>query len=163
VAWAGTPRTQAAQVEQVDFSAEAESVERPVSIPDDVLTVLAKDDFVRSAMEGADSRLQTLPSSWFSAARVHLDKSNAQDLVILGEGPLTGANVIRFWIFRDTGHGYELVLRAAGHDLHVKQHRSNGYRDIETASVTMMQFNSELFRFDGKRYVSQGVRTEPIK
>jgi hypothetical protein len=162
-AWSDAQRKPPRFPEQTDFSAEAEGAAHPVPIPDGVLTILEKDDFVRPDLQEADPPVQTPPSSWFSAAKIHLSKSDQQDLVILGEGPLAGANVIMFWIFRNTGHGYDLVLRTGGHDLHVKRRRSNGYRDIETDSVTMMQPNSELFRFDGRRYVLQREKTEPIK
>jgi hypothetical protein len=149
--------------EQTDFSAEADGADHPVPVPDDVLKQLEKDDFVLPAMKDADPPVQLPPSSWFSASNVHLAKPEELDLVILGEGPLTGANVIMFWVFRNTGHGYDLVLRAGGHDLHIKRHRTNGYRDIEADSVTSMKFNSKIYRFDGTRYVVQRDETAQIK
>lgn len=153
----GVPR------EQTEFSAESAGVDRPVTIPDDVLKQLARDDFVLPAATDTDPPVQTPPSTWFSASIVHLTRPEKQDLVIMGQGPLAGANVIMFWIFRDTGHGYDLALRTGGHDLHVKRHPTNGYRDLEADSVTLMQFHSVLYCFDGNRYVIHREKTEPIK
>lgn len=149
--------------EQTEFSAEAEGVDHPVPLPGDVLKALETDDRVRSFVEHTDPPVQTPSPSWFSASKVHLAGPREDDVVVLAEGGLRGANVIMFWVFRNSSHGYDLVLRTGGHDLHIKRHLSNGYRDIEVDSVTSMQFNSVLYRFDGTRYVVQRDKTEPIK
>ena len=158
---AGAQGRPVAPHQQTDFSAEAEGADHPVPVPDDVLKQLEKDESVLQALKNADPQVQTPPSTWFSASKVHLARPKEQDLVVLGEGPLTGANVIIFWVFRNTGRGYDLVLRTRGHDLHIKRHRTNGYRDIEADSVTSMKFNAELFRFDGTHYVSSGIEPNP--
>jgi len=95
---------------QTQFSAEDTGVEKPVVIPEEVMVILRQDEGVRNALKYENVPADKPPASWFSASEVHLRGSAQDDLVVLGEGDLRGANVITFWIFRDTDHGHELVL-----------------------------------------------------
>jgi hypothetical protein len=147
--------------EQTEFSAEDEGVKKPVPVPDTVMALLVNE--VRGAMETADPPVTTPPASWFSASEVSLGPGKLKDLIVVGEPPLSGANTQAFWVFRNTGNGYELVLTAPAHDLEVKNHRSQGYRDIEMSAVTAGEFHSVLFRFDGKRYMNHREKLEPIR
>lgn len=149
--------------EQTEFSAETAGVDRPVTIPEDVFRALENDDLVRTSMENSETRIQTPPPSWFSASKVHLADPKLDDLVILAEGQLRGANVITFWVFRKTTLGYELILKAPAHDLEIRKHYSSGYRDIEMSAETAVEFHSVLFRFNGKRYTVHKEKTEPTK
>jgi hypothetical protein len=149
--------------EQQQFSAEDKGVQRPVSIPDDVLAILAKDKFVQRTVEYERPIDGKLPASWFSASAIHLGGPDEIDLVILGEGPLGGANVITFWVFCATPHGYELVLTAPAHDLIVKNTRWKGYRQIEMSAETAVVFTSVLFRWDGRKYIEFREKSKQIR
>lgn len=109
--------------EQRHFSAEDRGVKKSVPIPKDVLAILSKDETVQSVLEGQNILTQNLPRSWFSASAIHLSRPERVDLVVMGQGPLRGANVITFWIFCATPSGYQLVLSAPAHDLLVKNTR----------------------------------------
>lgn len=136
--------------EQTDFSVEDETVNKPVTIPEDVLATLKKDDLVTSEIENNPD--EKMSRSWFSASAIHLSTGNRADLIVVAEPPIAGANVSMFWVFRSTARGHILVLETGGHDLAVKRGSSQGYRDIETFSVTMQMFTSILYKFDGKTY-----------
>ena len=148
---------------QTQFSAEDTGVEKPVVIPEEVMVILRQDEGVRNALKYENVPADKPPASWFSASEVHLRGSAQDDLVVLGEGDLRGANVITFWIFRDTDHGHELVLMAHAHDLIVRKNRWNEYREIEISGETAEEFTSVLFRFDGKRYAEYREKSEHIK
>jgi hypothetical protein len=148
--------------EQRQFSAEDEGVKRPVAIPDDVLTILSKDEFIRDVLEDEKPPAGKLPQAWFSASAIHLGGPDEIDLVVLGEGRLRGANVITFWVFRPTPHGHELVLTAPAHDLIVKNTRWKGYREIELLCATAVQLSSVLFRWDGRKYIVFQKKSEPM-
>ena len=77
--------------------------------------------------------------------------------------PLTGGNVDSFWIFRETPHGYELIMNAAVHDLWIKKTRWKGYREIELVSMSASQISSAICRFDGKKYVGHKSKLEDIQ
>ena len=118
---------------------------------------------VRTSVENFEPSIQTPPSSWFSASKVHLGDPRVDNLVVLAEGELRGADVTMFWVFRKTTPGYALILRAPAHDLEIRKHRSHGYRDIEMSAETAVEFHSVLFRFNGHRYVAHKEKLEPIK
>jgi len=149
--------------EQLHFSAEGTSVRRPVPIPEDVLAILRKDDDVHDGLEHEGIAAEQIPSSWFSASAIHLNNANQVDLVVMGQGPLRGANVITFWVFRSTSHGHELVLNAPAHDLIVANTRWKGYREIELVSMTARQISTVLLRFDGKGYKEFKASSEHIQ
>jgi hypothetical protein len=148
--------------EQTEFSAEDESVKRPVPIPGDVLAILSQDELVRSVMENVESPPEKAPASWFSASYVHLANSGHNDLVVMGQGELRGANVITFWVFRSTGQGHVLVLTAPAHDLIVKKTQWKGLREIQMLAATAVQIHTVLFRFDGREYKVSREKWEPI-
>jgi hypothetical protein len=138
--------------EQTSFSAEDEGVKNPVSVPQDIILLLTKDDYVRRAMENADPVVKAPPQDWFSASVVHLSASGEEDLIVQAKGPLRGANVDTFWVFLRTPNGAELVLTAPVHDLAIKRARHNGYRDIELLGATAVEWSTTLLRFNGRKY-----------
>ena len=138
--------------EQLNFSAEDDSVHRPIDLPIGVMEILRRDDYVLDILK--DERLSTekLPTSWFWASQVHLSGTEEEDVVVVGRCPICGANVSVFWIFRPTLNGFDKVLFTGALNLEIKKHRSRGYKEIETSSVTMQKVWTELWRFDGKHY-----------
>jgi hypothetical protein len=52
--------------EQLAFSAEEDTVKRPVAIPQDVLAILARDEMVRNELENEELPVEKIPLSWFS-------------------------------------------------------------------------------------------------
>jgi len=160
----GTTLEKAAQPsDQRHFSAEEDGVKKPVPIPEAVLAILRKDEKVRNVLEADNIPAEKIPISWFSASAIHLSRPEQTDLVVMEVGPLRGANVITFWIFSATTHGYRLVLMAPAHDLIVKNTRWKGYREIELVSMTALEISTVLVRFDGERYKKYKARSEHIR
>ena len=160
-AQAGQPTTR----EQTHFSAEDMSVQRPVAIPRDLLTILKEDESVQHVLNDYDPRteLKEPPDSWFSASVIHLRDKDQTDFVVVGEGPLAGANMVTFWVFVATPNGYKLVLNAPAHDLEVNRRRWNHYREIEMSAETAVVFSSVLYRWDGTRYVNFRAESHEIR
>lgn len=146
--------------EQTHFSAEDEAVKKPALIPEDVLAALKKDHDVAEVIENDTE--EKFSSSWFSASAIHLSVHRADDLVVVAEPPLAGANITTFWIFRAIPSGHSLVLKVGAHDLEVKPSRTNGYRDIEASAETAVVFTSALYKFDGKTYKAQQEKSNVI-
>jgi|ERR1044071_859267 hypothetical protein len=149
--------------EQMVFSAEESEVKKPVALPQDVLAILKHDEMVRNALESENISVERIPLSWFSAGRVHLSNSRDGDLVVMGIGPLRGANITTFWVFLATAHGYKLVLGAPAHTLRVRNTRRREHRDIELISATAAVVSTVLCRFDGERYVGYKTKSEVIR
>ena len=149
--------------EQVHFSAEDAGVKRPVSIPKDVLEILAQDETVQSELEDENIRPQNIPSSWFSASAIHLTTSGKNDLVVVGQPPVSGGNVALFWIFSATSRGYRTVLMAPAHDLVIEKKYWNHYKEIELLSATAEVVSTVLCRFDGTEYKVYKSQSRPIQ
>jgi len=114
--------------------------------------MLARDPDVKQILESERLPVEKLPTSWFLASEVHLRGSNERDLVVVGTGPVSGANVTTFWIFRPRGRRFELLLNAPAHWLEIKEARSNGYKDIELVSATAVTVSTVLCEFEGVTY-----------
>ena len=138
--------------EQAQFSVEDDTVKSPISIPEEAWSVLRKDTSVLDVLADQNLSAEQLPKSWFTASAVHLSGSNERDLVVMGKGPLQGANVTTFWVFAQRPEGLRLVLNAPAHDLVIKPMRWNGYKTIEIASATAVRLSKVTFRFDGNQY-----------
>lgn len=148
--------------EQLHFSAEDNGVKNPVPVPEPVLAILAREEAVRNVLDNDNIPPKSVPASWFSASLTHLSGPNEQDLIVMGTGPLRGANVIPFWVFCVAANGYELVLASPAHDLIVKKTRWRGHRDIELISITAREISTVLCRFDGKKYKQYRSKLEHI-
>ena len=138
--------------EQVQFSAEDESVTQPVSIPQDAWSILKKDNNVMEVLASQNLQADQLPKSWFAASEIHLDGPNEHDFVVIGKGMLQGANVTTFWVFAQTPQGLKLVLTLPAHDLSIEPTRTNGYRNIQAVMMTAGRVSTAELRFDGKEY-----------
>lgn len=138
--------------EQSHFSAEDESVKRPSSLRRDVLSRLASDQYVAETLKQENLTADQLPTSWFLASEVHLQDAAKSDLVVMGTGPLLGANVTTFWVFGDTTHNLKMLLKATAHDLAIKPDRWKDYRNIEIDSITADRVSTVRFRFNGSVY-----------
>jgi hypothetical protein len=125
--------------EQRGFGAEEQHFRRPFALPHSILDILSREDMVKGALEDKDVAPEQLPASWFQASVVHLAVPAEEDIVVKGVCPVCGANVAPFWVFRPAGTGYEKILFAGGLGLQVKQHRTNGYLDIETGLVAQQK------------------------
>ncbi len=158
--------SQTGKQEQSSFGSEEipgePLVKQPVPVPVAVSEILKGDEGVKSCLEDNPLPAGEKLSSWFIASAVHLSGSNETDLVVLAN-PQPGESyscfhsvtgISWFWVFRQDGRRYELLLRAACNGLKVLKTRNNGYRNLQT--VTLGQAGGYLtttsFRFDGKRY-----------
>jgi hypothetical protein len=149
-------------LEQTDFSAEDDSVHRPVQILADIMAVLGKQEMVRHVLDYENLPVEKLPTSWFSASAIHLSGPKELDLVVVGKPPLAGANTVPFWVFLATSHGYQLVLMQSAHDLTVKNTRWKGYREIEASAESAVEFYSAMFGFDGNQYIKRSGKTKRL-
>jgi len=140
--------------EQTGFGAE-EAVRRPVELPPDVLRILrSNSDIQRSCLKRVGSA-DEIPSSWFIGSRVNLNRDNLPDLVVSSAPAnpcLGGANIVPFWVFRNTSKGHQLVLDVSTFNLEILKSRSGRYRDIQTEELTAVKILRARYKFNGRRY-----------
>jgi hypothetical protein len=137
---------------QTHFSAEEESVERPITIPSAIRKLLAADDDVKELAQDENIPPENFLDSWFSASAVHLSSNALQDVVLVGRGPMLGANITQFWVFCATADGYRLVLKVGAHDLFVTHRTWKGFREIDLLSTTATEVHNVSLRYDGHEY-----------
>src|SRR5579863_7924149 len=133
------------QQEQTVFDSDAGSAEeftrKPVEIAPAALQLL-RDTFPPGTSDGIQdkgTRLDQVPAPWFVASEIHLDGSNEVDLVVrpdvlkLGTHGLPhseasvcmlGAAVIPFWVLRNVGGRYLLLLETDAVELDVLDSRT---------------------------------------
>ena len=148
--------------EQLHFSAEDETVQRPADIPQDAWKILQKDSDVQNVLDYDNLTVEQLPRSWFLASTVHLDGPQESDLVVIARSELSGANVTTFWLFIQTPKGMKLVLTAPAHDLFIKSSRSHGHRDIKMFALTAIRIISVTFHYDGNKYQKSSSSDETL-
>jgi hypothetical protein len=145
-------RKRAPSKEQSSFNAEDMTVERPVSVSEDALQVLRRDEQVLRYLEDEGKSAPDLSAESFLASEVHLGGEDEIGLIVIGEGKLRGANVVTFWVFRRLANGYKLVLKTAAHDLTLQDKRWHRFRNIEAATPIARRASIVVYRFDGEQY-----------
>jgi len=145
--------------EQSEFDAE-ERVQRPVRLPEAVVQRLRQDDRVRDCLQGSDGE-DIAP--WFTASAIDLNDDGLPDLVVKPENAcLFGANIVPFWIFRNTAKGYELLLNPYGLALKILRTGTKGYRDITIEASSATTILGATYKFDGTRYTPRACWEQAI-
>jgi len=168
------------QPEQTNFSSDAGSAQeftrKPVEVSMGALQVL-RDTLSRgllNCIKGHGATPDQVPASWFVGSEIHLDGPEEMDLIVrpnvfkLGtrELPeaancLLSANVIPFWVLRNIGGRYSLLLATYALELDVLNSRTNFYRDIQTVSSTAVTRTTLLYKMDVAQYQLAEKKTEP--
>jgi len=144
------------QKEQSHFGAEV-AIRKAAEIPTDVLSILREDKRNQTCLREGESPTN-ITSSWFVGSRVHLNGDADADLVVAARNEcLLGANIIPFWVFRNTRQGHELVLSVSALGLDVLNKKTNNYRDIRTSAATARSVHRVTFKFDGNEYRAQTI------
>jgi hypothetical protein len=89
----------------------------------------------------------------FIVIRVHLKDSDETDEVVLGKDPMSGADCDWFWIVRDKGDQAQVLLFENTYGVYLLKSRTNGYRDIRSVGVAGGMTYTNIFHYDGQRYI----------
>jgi hypothetical protein len=159
--------------EQTSFAVEEipgePRVKRPIPVPDAAVEALRTDEGVTSCLRDNPLAPEQSLSSWFVASAIHLDGAKEADVVVVpsfrGQESMcfqTPAGIGLFWVFRENGGRYELVLRTWGGGLEILTARTNGYRDVRTGTLGQAgrDLTNTTFHFDGIRYVADRKTTQ---
>ncbi len=152
--------------EQNIFGMEPE-MERPVTIPQDVLAILGNAPDVQERCSIKTRSAKPIPPSWFVASELHLHSNSVADLIVQpGEDDpcIGGMNITSYWVFQTLPLGHKLVLTNRSFGLKVMTTRTKGYRDIDMGSVTPgLGEVGTIYKFDGKKYRAVRNYRRPIR
>jgi hypothetical protein len=86
-------------------------------------------------------------------ALVNLNDDGKDDLLVRAD---PGRNTVGYWLFRNTGRRWELVLYTISLDLSIKKTRTNGFHDVEITTLSAVKGQVVLYKFDGAKYEPRG-------
>jgi hypothetical protein len=93
-------------------------------------------------------------SELLQAKAICLTGTSADDLVVKGDSPMTGADNDWFWIVLHAHSHPKAVLWVGGNGVYVTHHVTSGYRDlVATWSSAAGYTLTWKYRFDGEKYV----------
>jgi hypothetical protein len=79
-------------VEQGQFSAEDETVKRPIVLPDGVLRLIKEDPSVAEALKNEVPPATQIPKGWLMESEVHLAGPDEKGIIVVATGLLLGAH-----------------------------------------------------------------------
>ena len=135
--------------EQLQFSANG-GVQKTATIPDDVLLDLKQDKLVKATLSQGHS---AGVASLLVASMIHLNSSDEEDLVVIGQGELVSYGTTAFWIYRPSPTGYVMIFTTYGGELTVKNSRTKEYRDLVVVTPNGLGFHRAQYHFDGRQYL----------
>jgi hypothetical protein len=161
VAWA---QRRVTPMQQTSFGSET-SIRHPVKIPPTVLRQLAEmnREQLNSCMETDGSEEADLPK-YFTASSLDINGDGKSDLLVqAGEKQcFHGAHNTSFWLFINTGEGYDNIFQTQTDWLDVMKSETNGHHDLRTAGHSAIEIWSTLWKYDGKQYAAAECTRESM-
>jgi hypothetical protein len=99
----------------------------------------------------------------FLVVRVHLKDTNETDEVVLGHNPMSGADCDWFWIVRDNGGRAQVLLYEYAYGVYLLQSKTDGNRDIRSVGFAGGTEYTNIYHYDGQRYVAVHQYHKEIK
>lgn len=127
-------------------------VQHPVSLSPEVLRVLLAMHPAKETFEVINDSEKHDPSKLFQATEVHLSNSDEVDLVVIGLGPMRGAESLWFWVVRSARKNPEVILFSGGDSLEVTDKKTHGYKDIGVVWMSSSETETTVYQFDGMFY-----------
>jgi hypothetical protein len=163
---------QSTKEEQTEFTV-GEPIQVPAQIPATAVRALSAEGTVSNCLKSKAIPLEKLPAEWFTASIIHLHRANEADLVVV-PAMESGSDKSKsdcwdlvkfkgsdryegtlFWILRQNGRDYEVVLSKDAPQLIIGPTRSRGFQTLEVLDIGLDFIGSDYREFNGKRYVSK--------
>lgn len=162
-AWAQSTRTKPA-AEPSSFYPDRNRGFDNAGVPSDpVLDALLKTPEARLNWDRLQKLNRVELRKLFLVVRVHLKDAGETDEVVLGKGPMSGADCDWFWVVRDLGGHAEILLFENAYGVYLLESRTNGYRDVRSVAFAGSTAYTNFFHYDGQRYIAVHKFQKEIK
>lgn len=158
----GTAAQSPKQETKWHFSAENDGSYPSTEIPVAVLQLISRDEGVRNLLGAQQPPRMEVPRAWLSASKVRLTDRDESNIVIQGIGPILGANVTTFWVFRVKGDNADILLEVVAHDLIIGPPRKEGYLMVDAVSATASSVTTASFQMENGKYAKWREKTEKL-
>jgi len=138
--------------EQKLFSPSDSPIQHPVTLSPEVLRVLLASQTAKQTFAVLNDSEKANPSQFFQAGEVHLSSPDQVDLVVIGLGPMKGADAGWFWVVRSAHKDPQVVLFSGGDSLEVLDNKTHGYKDVRSAWSSSFETEATTYQFDGSAY-----------
>lgn len=133
----------------------------PVALPGHVLALLRANAEILASFNSCPSHksLADIPPEWFQATEVKLADTELPGLVVKAVNKClwekeSSMELVRFWVFRQSQTGYQLVLAEKTQALQILGTRTAGYRDLCTISSPVVgHFTETGYSFREGKYL----------
>ena len=142
----GLIEAQAQTGKQTSFGMETD-IKRKYRIPRAVIAQIVKNEELYST-EDINRLAEKLEGSL-----VNLNRDRQPDLFIQGDN---GANITGFWLFRNMGSKWKMVLYSRAAWLDIKRTLTKGFYDVEIHAASAVTMWGSVYKFDGVKYVPRG-------
>lgn len=122
------------------------------SIPREVVNVIMKSKQVQDAVSYPDAPNPDDAEHLLHAAQIQLGSDGATTFLVSGSGELSGADNGWFWIVRVLKNQATIIFQVGTNCVSVSNHRTHGYKDIQTSWASAGETLDETFAFDGAAY-----------
>jgi hypothetical protein len=122
------------------------------SIPHEVVNVIMDSKQVQDTLSYPDAPSPEDAKHLLRAAQIQLGNDGATTFLVAGSGELSGADNGWFWIVRVLKNRASIILEVGTNCASVKNHRTHGYRDIETGWASAGETLNEAFAYSGVKY-----------
>lgn len=135
-----------------------ECFQKIVPIPREVIEAVLRTETGKQGLAGLDEGQRREVGKLFRAREMNLGPRNEEDLVIIGEGRMSGVDNTWFWIVRLLPDHPLVVLWAGANSVDLLKSRTNGLRDVKSDWCSAAVCIAKTFHFEHGSY--KCVRTK---
>jgi len=130
-----------------------DSFEQSMPIPHGVVQAILRTDTGKLGRQYYPGKSDAELAELFRAIEVRLGPPGETDLLVSGNGFMSGADNDWFWLVRLVPNRPKVVLWVGGHSIELRTTHTNGLADIRSEWNSPNEMVLSSFHFDGKKYV----------
>jgi len=127
--------------------------DNPVPLPENVLGKLCDTEEAKSMRDKLKDLDRDEFAQLFKAVVIHIGGPKEIDYAVLSEFPMGGADAPWFWIVRYDESHPEVIFFTFANGFEILKTRNNGYPDIRSNAYTASYEFTNIYHYNGQRYI----------